>query len=150
MHLHRGETFRKAFSNIGDARSLIPSGTNMMALTATATKTTRLYVCRRLGMLHPKVISLSPNRENIKYYVTLATVIEDTFAPLVEEIRRERRDLGRLIIFCRTYDDASCINLYIRSRLGPEVTDPIGAPDMARFRLVDLFTACTHSPVKDS
>ena len=56
----------------------------MMALTVTATKTTRLHVCRRLGMLRPKVISLSPNRENIKYYVTPATVIEDTFAPLVE------------------------------------------------------------------
>ena len=30
------------------------------------------------------------------------------------------------------------------------ITDPIGTPDLARFRLVDLFTACTHPLVKDS
>ena len=28
--------------------------------------------------------------------------------------------------------------------------DPVGAPDIARFRLVDMFTACTEKSVKDT
>ena len=27
---------------------------------------------------------------------------------------------------------------------------PIGAPDLSRFRLIELFTACTHKRVKDT
>ena len=27
---------------------------------------------------------------------------------------------------------------------------PIGAPDLSRFRLLELFTACTHRSVKDT
>ena len=81
----RGETFRKEFLVIGEARSLIP---RMMALTATATKITRQQVCRRLGMVKPVLVTASPNRPNIKFIVQPADNIEETFSPLVEELRR--------------------------------------------------------------
>ena len=38
---NRGETFRNEFLSIGEARSLVPDNVRMMALTATATQTTR-------------------------------------------------------------------------------------------------------------
>ena len=60
----------------------------MMALTATVTKSTHVQVCKLLGMVQPKVESMSPNRKNIKYSVVVASNIEENFAPLVEEVRR--------------------------------------------------------------
>lgn len=53
-------------------------------------------------------------------------------------------------MFCRTYDSCARIYLYIRNRLGKEFTEPFGAPDLARFRLVDMFTACTERDVKQN
>ena len=32
--------------------------------------------------------------------------------------------------------------------LGDNFTDPAGAPDLSRFRLVDMFTSCTDDDVK--
>ena len=122
----------------------------MMALTATATRTTRQQVCRRLGMVKPVLIIESPNRSNIKYIIKPANNIEETFAPLVEELRRLRTMMDKRIIFCRTYDDCSRIYLFLRSRLGSEGVQPIGAPDLSRLRLVELFTACTQKSIKDT
>lgn len=146
---YRGETFRKEFLSIGEARSLVPASVKIMALTATATNSTRAQVCRRLGMVQPYIVSTSPNRKNIKYNVLKADMMEETFASLVEEIRRKRAQMERVIIFCRTYDDCSRIYLFFKSRLGKESVEPVGAPDLADFRLIDLFTACTHPPVKE-
>ena len=100
-------------------------------------------------MVKPCTVTESPNRQNIMYGVQKATTIEETFAPLVEEVRRKRTSMDKVIIFCRTYDESSCIYLFMRSRLGIFGVQPIGAPDLSRFRLVDLFTACTHKDVKD-
>ncbi len=97
------------------------------------------------------IIAQSPNKPNIKYSVVQkSSTIEETFAPIVEEIRRVRTSMGKVIVFCRTYDDCTQLFKFMRARLGKEYTDPVGAPDLARFRLVDMFTACTHPPVKDS
>ena len=38
----------------------------------------------------------------------------------------------------------------MKSRLNKQFTEPVGAPDLARFRLVDMFSACTHPDVKES
>lgn len=121
-----------------------------MALTATATKTTRKAIIKVLGMVRPAIVAVSPNKENIKYIVRANPgVLEDTFAGLVEELRRERASEDRTIIFCRTYDQCSQIYTYLVNRLGKEATEPIGVSwDLPQYRLVDMFTACTHPTVK--
>ena len=58
--------------------------------------------------------------------------------------------MDRVIVYCRTYDSCSMIYLYIKSCLGKEITEPVGSLDLARFRLVDMFSACTTAAVKDS
>lgn len=123
--LWRGETFRREFLNIGEIRSLVPSSVGLMALTATATGSTRKQVCRLLGMVHPDIVSKSPNRANIKYIVNIPSTIEEMFAPVIEEIRRCRLYFDKSIIFCCTYDDCSRIYMFIRSRLGSEEVEPI-------------------------
>ena len=65
-------------------------------------------------MVQPKVVSLSPNRENIKYSVQVASIIEETFAPLVEGIMQtlthSHGPCHYLSHLCM-YDDSSCVYL---------------------------------------
>lgn len=132
-------------------RSLVPETVRLMALTATASKETRQHICKTLGMYKPAIISEPPNRANIKFTViNNVGTLEESFSPLVKEIRDRRTKMERVIIYCRTYDTCSMVYLYIKSSLGPESTDPIGTVDLSRFRLVDMFCACTTSTVKDS
>ena len=81
--LFRGQTFRTVLDRIGEVRSILPDGLNIMALTATATK-----VC-------------------------------------------------------------ADVYLFFKSQLGEDITEPIDAPDLAKFRLVDVFTSVTDQHQKD-
>ncbi len=47
--------------------------------------------------------------------------------------------MGRIIVF---------IYMYFKRNLKDKFTSPSGAPDLARFRLVDMYTKCTHQDVK--
>ena len=41
--------------------------------------------------------------------------------------------------------------MFMADRLGKEMMEPIGVcPDLAQFRMLDMFTACTHPTVKES
>ena len=87
----RGETFRTAFSQVGEVCSLIPETVCVMALTATATVETRKAVCRKLGMVNPMIVCEVPNRPNIRYSViSTPGTLEEAFAPLVEQIRHHQ------------------------------------------------------------
>ena len=145
FYLCRGDTFRVAFSHLVDIRSVLPEHVHVMALTATATKDTRLAVSRILGMVQPNLISQVPDRPNIKYVVhrTLTESLEDIFMPLAKEIQQKRVHMDRVIIYFTTYDNCSSTYLFLRARLRKEMTEPIGSRDLAQFRLADMFTACT-------
>ena len=60
-----GETFRREFSQLGELRSLVSEGVNVMALTATATRQTRKSIFSTLHMLKPKIVYLRPIKDNI-------------------------------------------------------------------------------------
>ena len=101
-------------------------------------------------MVKHYIVTRSPNHSKIMYDVHVADNIEETFASLVEEIRHECTAIEEVVIFCRAYDEASCIYLFLRSQLGKFGLQPIGAPDLALFRLVEVFTACTKKDVNYS
>jgi len=71
--------------------------------------------------------------------------MEETFAPLTEELEETQT---RQLYFCHTYEDTSHIYLYFESMLECEMADPVGYPNMLRFRNADMFTACTTPEVK--
>ena len=101
----RGDTFRHEFINLGEVSSLLPAGVHTMALTATATRTSHRSICRVLGMRKPLIVAQSPNKHNIQYEVfTKPSSLEETFAPLVEELQRKRTAMDRVIIFRQSYD----------------------------------------------
>ena len=146
----RGKNFRSEFSHLGEVRSLVSSRVQIMALTATATRQSRQDICRTLGMTKPEVVSQSPNKPNITYELHVKReTIEETLAPLVEQLRRERNTMERVLIFCQKYDDVTHIYHFMRSRLGKEACHPMGAPNLVKYRLFDMFTACTHPSVKE-
>ena len=147
----RGDSFRKAFSRLSEVRSIIPSHVKLMALTATATASTRKCVCKILGMIEPSIVAIAPNRPNIHYSVEKrGESMESTFSGLVQELRTKRLDMPRVIIFCRSYEDVGHLYTFMKTSLGQEFVEPIGAPNVAHFRLVDMFTACTEKGVKDT
>ena len=67
---NRGDDFREDFARLGEIRSIIPSHVNVMALTATATVSTRLAVSKTLCMISPSVIYVPPTKKNIRYSVS--------------------------------------------------------------------------------
>ena len=85
--LFRGNAFHTEFSKVGEIKSILPKQVNVMALTATATNSTRREICITLGMVKPLIVSRSPNKPNIYYYVSRKDDgLEIAFAPLLEEI----------------------------------------------------------------
>ena len=61
----------------------------MMALTATATKTLQKKISYILGMHLPKVIAVSPCKNNLMYAGTTHTSMRSTFMPLLRKLREE-------------------------------------------------------------
>ena len=118
-----------------------------MALTATATKVTRQEIIKSLHLQDPSIITISPHRENIIYTVSEKKGVSDTFLPLIDCLQKEGRAMGRVIVFCRTYDSVATIYTFFKRSLK---TFPHGAPDLARFRLVDMYTKCTHQHTKNA
>ena len=128
--------------------SLIPSSTRLMALTATASIRTRQEVIKVLGMLNPAVNAMSPHKCNIVYWVGERKSIEECFGTVVKQLKLHRCDLPRMMIFCFKYNDCSMLYKFFKESLGDHFTEPIGAPDHSRLRLVDMYTSLTHSAVK--
>ena len=128
-------------------RSIIPNGVKFMALTATATKSTRYSI---LGMIEPSIVT-APNCNNICYSIEKREGdISQSFGVLVDEIREKRLAMPSVIISYHRYEDVGNVYAFMKSSLGNEAVEPIGTPDIACFRLVDTFTACTEKNVKDN
>ena len=117
-----GDEFRKVFSQVGELRSLIPMGVNIMALTATATTETFQIVSRRLCMDNPVIIALPPYRDNITYQKLKKVELEEFTTSLCDDLDSKRLLFPKTVIYVRTY--ASCINMYmeIKKKVGAGTT----------------------------
>ena len=89
-----GGQFRRDFSYLGEVSSIIPESVKVMALTATATDTTRNAIIKTLNMQKPKIVSVSPQKHNIVYAVALKCEISDAFTPLCDKLAWERAKMG--------------------------------------------------------
>lgn len=135
-----GSQFRPVFSQIGDLRSIIPTNVNVMALTATATTETFHVVSNKLAMVKPVLISLPPYRENISYHVYAKKGIEQFVSGISSELMSKRTYFPKTIIYVRKYTNCSGIYMILKKSMGAEFTEPPGYPNIAGFRLVDMFT----------
>ncbi len=71
-----------------------------MALTATATKATRNYIIKQLGMYNTVVVSASPIKINLIYSVENKL---KAFMLVCKRLLEEGTFMGRVIVFCRRY-----------------------------------------------
>lgn len=135
---------------IGELRSLVPSHVNLMALTATATKSLRLDVTRILGMKDPTLIATSPSRSNIKYVVQLCATTGEALDATLEGLASHGEKHPRTIIYCRKQKECGEVYLYCRRKLKENFTFPPDAPDLPQYRLVDMFHRSTEASLKES
>ncbi len=135
---------------IGEVRSLLPCNVNIMALTATATTKLRVNASEVIGMKDELIVSISPCKSNIMFAVSQYTSVQDAFQPVAERIRTDRSKCPRIIIYCRRIEECADLYLYFKGYLGLYFSDPPGAPDVPKFRLVDMYTSCTDKEVKEA
>ena len=128
-----GDTFRTAFAQIGNLRSLIPQHVKIMALTATATYETLEVIKERLAMEEPSIISLSPHRDNIMYKVRPPITLEELSSTIGKELSTKRLSYPKTIVFCRRYQDCSDLYLTVRHTMGKNFLEPPGSPDLFQF-----------------
>ena len=146
----RGDSFIREVKKLWGVRSLIPSHVHMMALTATATRSTRDTVISILGMKCSTIVSASPDKPNISYVVRDKRNVEETVSTLKKKLQSLRCQMPRVIIYCRKVEDCSQLYLFFLSSMKRQFTDPPGAPNIALFHFVDMYTSVTRKCVQES
>ena len=148
LSLFRGESFRHALTRIGEIRSLVPEGVNLLAMTATASTALRVDIAKMLGMKEEIVVSIPPCKVNIMYATGIFKSVQLTFSPMLKKLQEQRAVYPRTIVYCQRLQECADVYHFFKSNLGTNFTDPVGAPDIPTFRLVDMFLSCTDEVVK--
>ena len=132
-----------AFAAIGNLRSVIPEGTKIMALTATATRPTFESVVSRLSMENVAVVGASSVRDNIRYSVHPMMSMDEFCYKIAEDVRTLGIRYPKTVIFCRKYSDCASLYFLFRAKLGTQFTHPADTLAVQEFRLVDMYTAAS-------
>jgi len=91
---------------LSELRSLTYQQVPVIALTATATFETRNNVIDTLSMYEPIVISDTPDRNNIKFYVVqLKCTRENFLMPVISSLKTLKNKCDKVLIFCRKMTD---------------------------------------------
>ena len=99
--------FRECFFKIGDVRSILPQGTPLLALTATATEEVITDTLKGLAMKEDTHhIRVSPDRPNIYLYQRKVDKnLKSTFAWLIDLLKTEANHTPRTIVYCKSQKD---------------------------------------------
>ena len=104
-------------------------------------------------MHQPVVISVTPNKLNIVYHLQeKGKSMEETLAPLICKLQQQKKikQDHKMIVFCKQYEECSRMYWVFKTALKGGFTQPNGAPDLAWFKVVDMYTKCTEMSVKES
>ena len=103
--------FRECFFKIGDVRSLLPQGTPVLALTATATSKVISDTMKGLAMKDDTYqIRVSPDRPNIFLYKQKVDKdISKTFAWLIDLLKKEAIETPKTIVYCKSQRDCGLL-----------------------------------------
>ena len=89
---------------ISEIRALTPPNTNLMALTATASLSTRKSITKTLEMTDCKVVARVPNNLNTRFaLLPIPTSPQRILDPLIKELIQHGTKSERTIVFCRSY-----------------------------------------------
>ena len=93
---------------------------------------------------------MPPQKKNILYCVKEKRTIDMVVKRLCVPLRELSIQMPRIILFCKCYDQCSLLYHAFKVELNDSFTYPSGAPDLAKYRLVDMYTRCTEAKVKES
>jgi ATP-dependent DNA helicase RecQ len=133
------EPFRKWFARIGEVRALLP-GIPLLAVTATASKSTRTKIEKNLCMVKPNEILSNPDRGNIKLFLqkhTGSQSLKETFQWLLSALQELGGKCPRTLVFCKTIKD--CANVYSLFKL---YASPV-------LHHVEMFHSCSTEDTKE-
>ena len=120
-----------------------------MALTATASMTTRSQIYCTLGLHTPVLVYVPPTKKNIIYIVKSKISIEDLVRDLSTSLLQFQGYFPKIIIFCRRFKECAEFYSMFQRHLGTNFTSPAGAPPcLSKYRVVDMYTSCTQEKVK--
>lgn len=137
-----------------EMRSLLPKKTNIMALTATANRSTRNIVIKSLEMFKCYTRVKNPNKLNIYFSVqTKPSCVLDVFRLFISDILNSSASPPeKRFCFCRTYDETFHVHETIALHLGEQLFPPSTHADIVKYgykiRVCEKFDACTSATVK--
>ena len=97
--------FREAFGRVAELRSCLETGMPLLGLTATANKEMRERLTKCLGLKTSNLITVSPNKDNIRFSVLQADKQLHCFNWLLSLLRNKKENTPFTIIFCKTVND---------------------------------------------
>lgn len=101
-------------------------------------------------MANSALIRASPHKKNILHVYTVChkPALEEFVGTLMDCLKTFRTFMSRTIIFCKRYKE--CVQMYdmFEQSLQEEFTDPPNAPNLIKYRLVDMYTNCTEASIK--
>ena len=112
-----------------------------LVITATASRAARKKIKKRLAMIRSTDIVENPDRPNIKLFVQKvksSALLSSTFSWLIEAVRLEKQQTGRVLVFCPSIK--LCGELYTLFRM---------ELDKLTLSHVDMYHSCTTENVKE-
>ncbi len=100
-------------------------------------------------MKEPVLVALPPDRGNIFYRLEPKIDLERLSENLYYELSQKRTEYPKTVVFVRRYRDCSNLYIALMRKLGEEVTDPPGYPNLSEHRLIDMFSSVQTSEKKE-
>ena len=131
------------YGRINHIRALVPSGTPVIALTATVTKVMRADICSKLELSGCKLIRASPDRPNLYYVVVPRQDVQSDMSPLANQLKKAKASMPRTIVYCKSRN--LCADLYclFLEKLGDSSYYPPGAAKLSDNRLFGMYHSNT-------
>ncbi|XP_076078773.1 ATP-dependent DNA helicase RecQ-like [Mytilus galloprovincialis] len=100
------------YNRLGELRSICPDDVTFVALTATAIKSIRTQILKKLDMIEKDVNTVYqlPDRQNITYTVTKSRHSFTELQWLLDDVVKNKFTAKKTIVYCRNI--ATCANLY--------------------------------------
>lgn len=151
MLFYRGKSdgkklpFREWCGRIAELRAVVK--VPVLALTATASKSTRLRLIRDLEMQDCIQIIRSPDRANIRLSVVrMSTDPAHCYGPLIQLLRRERKACPRVLVYCSRVNTCTLLYTTFHQVLGNDSYFPPSEQGKMRNSLIALFhSGCTEN-----
>ena len=157
LHFFRGTSnnssmaaFRETYSELHELRSLAPA-VKMIALTATATSSTKKTIIDVLRMENPHTIFQNPSKPNVGYsvfYIPKERTLEDYFQWLDDDLLTQGTNSTRTIVYCQTIKQCGLLYSSLKVMLGSKIY--IGELNGRINVLIEMLHPCTPEANKEA